>query len=50
MAISLKIKESMDEMTVGTAEINKAVSEVVALAQQNKEGISEVSLEIEISP
>ena len=46
VSITQRIKESMDEMSLGTAEINKAVSDVVSLTQRNREGISEVSEQI----
>lgn len=44
--ITQQIQHSMEEMTRGTEEINKAVSEVVELSQTNQGAIKAVDAEL----
>jgi methyl-accepting chemotaxis protein len=46
VSITQDIKERMDKMRVGTADIGKAIGGIVALSHENSDGISAVSGEV----
>jgi methyl-accepting chemotaxis protein len=46
VSITQDIKERMDRMRDGTADIGKAIGEIVALSHENSDGINAVSGEV----